>query len=190
MSINLLKEQLERAKIVKEGDYEYLLSSITEQSPAIDPAILEDCGNKLMQKLNYKKATKILTAESMGIPISIVLSLKTGLPLIIATKRKKRTFDEISVDYICGYENGYLDINNIGRNEKIIIIDDLISSGKTIFSMIETVDKIGATVEDIGAIFSKSDFSGIKELKKVGFRPKILLDVRFRDGRPEVEIIG
>ncbi len=181
MSLELLKEQLRRARVIKKGDYRYILNTITEQEPALDPAILDDCANKLLEKLNYKNATKILTAEAMGIPISTIISLKTSIPLIIATRRKKGTFDEISVDYICGYENSVLHINNIGSKERILVIDDLISTGGTILSMIEGIKKAGATVEDIGAIFNKIDYGGMKRLQEMGFQPKVLLDVKLRD---------
>lgn len=180
MSLELLKEQLKKAKVIKKGDYKYILNTITEQEPALEPGILDDCANKLLEKLNYKNATKILTAEAMGIPISTVISLKTSLPLIIATKRKKGTLDEIAVNYFSGYENNILHINNIKKSERILIIDDLISTGGTILSMIEGVKRTGAAIEDIGAIFSKIDYKGMEILQRMGFRPKVLLDVKLR----------
>lgn len=187
MSLALLKEQLRKAEIIKKGDYRYILNAITEQEPALEPAILDDCANRLLERLNYKGATKILTAETMGVPISTVISLKTSLPLIIATKRKKGTFDEISVDYICGYENGALHINNIKKEERILIIDDLISTGGTILSLIEGVKKAGAKIVDIGAIFNKVDYGGMRELQRKGFQPKVLLDIKLKGDKVEVE---
>jgi len=187
MSLELLKEQLRKARIIQKGDYRYILNAITEQEPALDPSILDDCAAKLMEKLNFQGATKILTAEAMGIPIATTLSLKTRIPLVIATRRKKGTFDEISVDYICGYENGVLHINNIKSQEKVLIIDDLISTGGTIFSLIEGIQKAGAEIVDIGAIFNKMDYGGMKELEKRGYRPKVLLNVRLNGHQVEVE---
>jgi len=187
MSLKLLKSQLENAKIINKGDYRYILNTITEQEPALEPAILDDCANKLLERLNYKGANKILTAESMGIPISTTISLKTSLPLIIATRRKKGTMDEIAVEYICGYENGVLHINGIKGGDRVLIIDDLISTAGTIFSMIEGVKKAGAEIEDIGAIFNKVDYGGMKELKNKGFQPKVLLDVRLKGEEIEVK---
>lgn len=186
MSLELLKEQLRGARVIKKGDYRYILNTITEQEPALEPGILNDCADKLIKKLNWQNATKILTAEAMGIPISTVISLKTSIPLIIATRRKKGTFDEISVDYICGYENSVLHINNIKPRERILIIDDLISTGGTIFSMIEGLKKIGAAIEDIGAIFNKIDYGGLKRLREMGFQPKVLLDVKLNGDKVEV----
>jgi len=82
MSLNLLKEQLRKVKIIRKRGYRYIINSITEQEPALESAILSDCANKLLEKLNYKSATKILTPEAMGIPIATTISLKTSIPLI------------------------------------------------------------------------------------------------------------
>lgn len=187
MSLELLKEQLRKGRIIKKHDYQYIINSITEQEPALEPAILTDCADKLLEKLNYKKATKIITPEAMGIPIATVISLKTSIPLIIATKRKKRVFNEITVKYTSGYEKGVLHINNIKKGDKILIIDDLISTGGTIIAMIEAIKKLGAEVTDIGAIFNKVDYQGVKEIEKFGFQPKILLNVKLNGDKIEVE---
>lgn len=187
MSLNLLKEQLKKGRIIKKKNYRYIVNPITEQEPALEPAILTDCADKLLEKLNYKNATKILTPEAMGIPIATVISLKTSIPLIIATKRRKRVLNEITIEYTCGYEKGILHINNIERGDKILIIDDLISTGGTIIAMIESVRKKGAEVTDIGAIFNKVDYQGVRELEKLGFQPKTLLNVKLNRNKVEIE---
>jgi adenine phosphoribosyltransferase len=187
MSLDLLKEQLRKGEVIRKKDYRYIVNPITEQEPALEPAILTDCADKLLEKLNYKKATKILTPEAMGIPIATVISLKTSIPLIIATKRKKRVLNEIVIEYTSGYEKGVLHINNIKRGDKILIIDDLISTGGTIMAMIESVRKLGAEVTDIGAIFNKVDYQGVKELGKIGFQVKTLLNVKLNENEIEVK---
>ena len=118
MSLELFEEQLRKAKIVKRGDYRYIVNTICEQEPPLEPAILEDCAKRLLQKMNWQGATKILTPEAMGIHISTTISLKTSVPMIIATRRKKWTRDEIPVNYVCGYENGVLYLNGIKKETR------------------------------------------------------------------------
>ncbi len=187
MSLSLLKKQLENGRIVKKGDYRYIINPITEQEPALEPAILEDCANKLLEKLNYRRATKILVPETMGVPIATVISLKTSLPLIIATRREKGVPGEISVEYTSGYEEGVFHINEVKREDKILVIDDFISSGGTIFSMIEGVKKAGAEILDIGSIVNKVDYGGVEKLEKLGFQPKTLLNVKLNGDKIEIE---
>ena len=141
----------------------------------------------LLKKLNYKSVTKILTPEAMGIPIATVVSLKTKIPLVIATRRKKGTLDEIPVDYICGYENGVLHINNIKKDDRVLIIDDLISTAGTIKALITGLSQIKAKIEDVGAIFNKVDYGGMRELQRMGFNPKVLLDVKLNGNKVEVK---
>lgn len=181
MGLELLIKQLRESPVVQKGDYRYIINPITEQEPALHPSILDDCANRLIARLNWQGANKVLTAEAMGIPITTVISLKTGIPMVIATRRLKRTPDEVEVEYICGYEKGYLHINNIKAGDKVLIIDDLISTAGTIISMIEGLNKIGAQILDIGTIFNKIDYSGMDKLKKMGFNPKTLLNVKLLD---------
>jgi len=187
MSLNLLKQQLREAKIINKGDYRYIINTITEQEPALEPAILDDCANKLLQRLNHKGTTKILTPEVMGIPIATVISLKASIPLIIATRRKKEVLNEVSVNYICGYENGYFYVNGINKNDKVLIIDDLISTSGTVLSMINAVKKVGAGITDIGVIFNKVDYQGMWELEKLGFQPKTLLNIKLNGSEVDVK---
>ena len=77
MNIKDLKTQLEKAEIYRINAYKYIINSITEQEPALEPSILEDAANELLKKLNYKNCTKILTPEAMGISIATVISLKS-----------------------------------------------------------------------------------------------------------------
>jgi len=183
MTLTLLKKQFKKAKIVQKGSYQYVINSITEQDPALEPVILEDCANKLLKKLNYKEASKILTPEAMGITIATTISLKTSIPLIIATRREKMVPDEIVVTYATGYENGILHFNNINKGEKILIIDDLISTGGTITALINGIKRAGAQVVDIGAIFCKIDYKGLEKLKKIGYNPKVLFKIRIDKNR-------
>lgn len=187
MGLELFKNQLKNAKIVQRGDYRYIINTICEQEPPLEPSILEDCAKKLLGKLNWKEANKILTPEAMGIHIATTVSLKTSLPLIIATRRRKWTLDEIPVNYVCGYENGILHINSIQKGDKILIIDDLISTGGTIVALIEGIRKIGAEVIDVGVIFNKVDYGGMRKLQKMGFNPKYLLNVKLRGEEIDVQ---
>jgi len=187
MSLELFKKQLENAKVVKRGDYKYILNALTEQEPPLEPSILEDCANKLLEKLNWRETNKILTPEAMGIHIATTISLKTNLPLIIATRRRKFTFDEIQVNYVTGYDNGIFYINGIQKGDKILIIDDLISTAGTLIGLINGIKNLGADVVDIGVIFNKVDYGGERELRRMGFDPKYLLNVKLNGEKVEVQ---
>lgn len=181
MSLHLLKKQLEEAEIINKGTYRYIINPICEQEPPLQPSILTDCADRLLEKLDWKNATKILTPEAMGIHIATLISVKTNLPMIIATHRRKRIQEEKQVQYTCGYEKGELHINSIDSNDRILLIDDLISTGGTLIALIQGLDSIGANISDIGVIFNKPDYGGMSLLHKMSYNPKILLNVTFGD---------
>ena len=47
--------------------------------------------------------------------------------------------------------------------------------------------KAEAKIEDIGAIFNKVDYGGMRELQRMGFQPKVLLDVKLKGNKIEVK---
>jgi adenine phosphoribosyltransferase len=175
--IDILIEQLRTSKIVDKGDYRYIINSIGEQDPPLDPKILNDCAEKLIELINLNGVNKILTAETMGVPIATAISMKTGIPLIIATKREKRTPTDVKINYVCGYEKGVLHFNSIHPGDKILMVDDLISTGGTIICMADAIKNLGATISDICVIFDKKTYGGSKRLKELGYDPKSLMDV-------------
>ena len=175
--IDILIKQLRNSKIVDKGDYRYIINSIGEQDPPLDPKILNDCAEKLIELINLDGVNKILTAETMGVPIATAISMKTGIPLIIATKREKRTPTDVKINYVCGYEKGVLHFNSIHPGDKILMVDDLISTGGTIICMADAIKNLGATISDICVIFDKKTYGGSKRLKELGYDPKSLMDV-------------
>jgi len=176
-------EELKNATIIKKGDYKYILNSITEQEPPLDPLVLEDFCNRLIRKLNLKNATKIVTAEAMGISLATLISVKTGIPLVIATRRSKDLKTEQCVKFKTGYMDDIMHLNKMSKKDRIIIIDDLISTAGTIVGLINAINKNGAKVDDIGVVFNKPDYKGVSLLKKMGYNPKYLLNVRIKNNK-------
>jgi len=187
MGLDKFITELRGARIIKKGEYQYILNSLTEQDPPLDPFVLEDCCNQLIRKLDLRNATKIITAEAMGISLAITISLKTGIPVVIATKRKKDIKNEIRLDYSTGYKEDVLHMNPVNKGERLIIIDDLISTAGTIIALIDGIRSCGGIVDDIGVVFNKVDYNGMKKLKKMGYNPKSLLDIKIHKGKVLVE---
>jgi len=179
--------ELKNATIIQKGEYKYILNSITEQDPPLDPLMLDAMCTMLLRKLNFKNATKIVTAEAMGISLSTIISAKTGIPLVIATRRSKDLKTEQCVKFKTGYMDDIMHLNKMSKNDRIIIIDDLISTAGTIVGLIKAINKNGAKVDDIGVVFNKPDYKGVKLLQKMGYDPKYLLNVRIKNNKVLVQ---
>ena len=190
MGLDKFITELRGARIIKKGEYQYILNSITEQEPPLDPLVLEDLCNRLLKKLNFSNATKIVTAEAMGISLATLISIKTGIPLVIATRRSKDLKTEQCVKFRTGYMADIMHLNKMSKKDRIVIIDDLISTAGTIVGLIEAINKNGAKVDDIGVVFNKPDYKGVDLLKKMGYDPKYLLNVRIKNNKVLVKKVN
>jgi adenine phosphoribosyltransferase len=64
-------------------------------------------------------------------------------------KREYRLPGEIVIDQATGYSNGKLYVNGIGQGDRVVIVDDVISTGGTIRALLPALDRAGAEVVDI-----------------------------------------
>ncbi|MBN1167363.1 MAG: purine phosphoribosyltransferase family protein [Methanospirillaceae archaeon] len=152
-----LEESLLASPIVKKGDYNYFIHPITDGVPSISPALIREVACAMIRIMDLSRADYIVAAEAMGIPIGIALSLMTDIPLSIVRKREYGLPGEVSVSQVTGYSKNQLFINGIKRGDRIVIVDDVISTGGTTKALLSAFESIGAIVQDICFVISKGD---------------------------------
>lgn len=185
--MNLLYEVYDRANIVKTGKYYTTINELTDQIPALRPSVLIEAATKMYSKCNCEKYTKILCEEDKGIILGTVISLMTGLPLAVAREYNYSIPDGTKVDYVCEYMSGELYINGVDKNDKVLIVDDTISTGGTLSALIMGVINIGATVEDIVVCVEKKNNKGVDRIKRefnINVQSCMIIDVQ--DGKVKV----
>jgi adenine/guanine phosphoribosyltransferase-like PRPP-binding protein len=118
-----------------------------------------------------KTFDSVLTAEVDGLAVAYAFAYELGVPCLYARKTRPVAIDDVlSVPYeISSRENMlYLPAKGIKTGEKILIVDDIIRSGRTQKTLIELVKSGEAEVEGlISAInIEKGDKERLKEYKK------------------------
>lgn len=155
-----LKESLEKSLVVKKGDYDYFVHPLTDGVPVIEPELLEEVAQAIYDIIKRNKnenIDKIVTIEAMGIPIGAALSLKTGIPFNIIRKKSYGLKREVSVQQITGYSKSELYINGINKGDRVLLVDDVYSTGGTINAVVKALQEIGAEIVDTIVIVMKSD---------------------------------
>ena len=104
---------------------------------------------------------KIIVPEAMGIHIGTSVSLEIDKPLLIARKKSYGFEDEVSVKQVTGYSENDLYINYINEGDKVVLLDDVISTGGTLKSMIKALDSIGAEIINTIIIIQKGDIPNL-----------------------------
>jgi adenine phosphoribosyltransferase len=144
-----LVSTLESCPIVARGDYNYFIHPITDGVPSIDPALLREVSTAMIKALDLDGADRIVTAEAMGIHIGSVLSCMTDLPLNIVRKREYRLPGEVPVHQVTGYSKGQLYLNGVFPGDRVVIVDDVISTGGTMRALLAALSHAGAEVADV-----------------------------------------
>ena len=151
-----VKKSLKESPIVKKGEYNYFVNPISDGVPAMDPEILKELIDVAVKHIDLN-VDKIVAIEAMGIHLATALSLATGLPFVIIRKREYGLEGEKEVYQETGYGSSNLYINDLKAGEKILLIDDVVSTGGTLISVIGALKDIGVDIKGVIATIEKGD---------------------------------
>lgn len=113
----------------------------------------------------------ILTAESKGIPLAYEMSRQSNKKYILARKNKKlymknpicTEVKSITTDFI---QTLYLDENDCQfiKNKKVLIVDDVVSTGKSIEALEFLTLKMGGIITQKMAVLAEGEASNRKDI--------------------------
>lgn len=185
--LDILKSSLLSAPIFKRGDYNYFIHPITDGVPQVKPNLIREVVGHVIRIADLD-VDKIVTIEAMGIPIGMALSLATDIPLVIIRKRKYGLPGEIEVSQVTGYSKSQLYLNGIERGDKVIIVDDVISTGGTAHATLQALKVAGAEVKDMVVVIQRGD--GVERLRAMGYDIKTMVSVEVDEQKvSKVDII-
>ncbi|MEM2943301.1 MAG: hypoxanthine/guanine phosphoribosyltransferase [Methanomassiliicoccales archaeon] len=179
--LHKLKRELEQSPVIRLGNYDYFVSPITDGIPKMDPDILAEVIEAIIEVGDFD-CDMITTPEAMGIPIAVGLSQRLHIPYNVIRKRRYRLPGEITVSQRTGYSATDLYINGIKKGDKIVFVDDVLSTGGTLIAIISALIELGAIIKDVIIVVEKGNAKSKIE-KTTGVRIKTLVRVDVRDGR-------
>lgn len=182
MPLDRLRASLAESPIVRFGEYEYFVHPITDGIPLGRPEVLDEVLSELARIGDWSRADKIVTAESMGFPLAAGLSLRVRKPYVFVRKRQYGLPGEVSLKQTTGYSKTDMFINNVRRGDRIVFVDDVISTGGTLIAIVKALRAIGAEIADILIVFEKTRDKARME-KELGVRIKTLLKVDVVQGK-------
>ena len=159
-----LVESLEKAPVVKKGDYDYFVHGLSDGVPALDPAV------------------------AMGIHLATALSLETGVPFVVIRKREYGLPGEHVITKSTGYGTSKLYINDLNEGDNIILIDDVVSTGGTLTSVINELKLIGVNLLDVIVAVAKGEGKQIVETN-TGVELLTLVSLHVEEGKVVVDSV-
>jgi adenine phosphoribosyltransferase len=179
--LDRLKRSLESSPIVRMGSYDYFVNPITDGIPKMDPMVLAEVLEGFKEIGDFH-CDLLIAPEAMGLPLVVPLSLELGIPYNVVRKKKYGLPGEMSVTQLTGYSKSQMYLNGIEEGEKVVLVDDVISTGGTISAIVKALQAVGADIVDILIVVEKGDHKQEVE-RDLGVRIKTLVKVEVRDGQ-------
>ena len=180
-----LKRSLLEAPIIEKEGYHYFVHPISDGVPKLEPSLLREIVIRITRKANLENVDRIVTPAAMGIHISTAVSLMTDIPLTVIRKREYGLEGEVSIAQKTGYSENEMFINDVYEGERVLVLDDVLSTGGTLAAVLGALDDIGAEVVDTVAVIKKE--GGENKVDDAGYHVKTLINVDVVDG--EVVIV-
>ena len=121
-----------------------------ESKPELLKAILGE-----MQELLPASFDKFAAMELGGIPLATGLSLKTGKPCLYVRKKAKN------------YGTCNLVEGGFSKGEKVVVIEDVITTAGQVSSSIRQMRELGLIIEDVICVIDRQQ-GGRENLKRIG----------------------
>jgi adenine phosphoribosyltransferase len=129
-----------------------------------DTELVQACAKELAKRLSHLAYDAIITAEAKSIPLIYALSVETGKKYVVLRKTYKPYMGAALSAESYSITTGapqmlFLDEKDQDalRGKKIIILDDVISTGSTLSGMRMLMERIEAEVVGEAAIFTEGD---------------------------------
>ena len=127
-----------------------------------DVEITVACAEELLKKV--PEFDVLITAESKGIPIAYEMARQSGKPYVVIRKSVKvymKNSTKVTVKSITTAEEqtmylGEDDMDKL-RNKRVLIVDDVISTGGSLRSIEQFCEKANATICGEAAVLAEGD---------------------------------
>ena len=143
-----------------------------------DTELVENCAKALGKKLKSINYDVLITAEAKSIPLVYALSVVTGKPYVVLRKSYKPYMGEVISAETLSITTGepqtlILDEKDhaLLKGKKVILVDDVISTGSTLQGMRILMEKAGAAIEAEAAILTEGDRAKWENIVALGHIP-------------------
>jgi adenine phosphoribosyltransferase len=143
-----------------------------------DTELVQACARELGKQLKDVKFDVLVTAEAKSIPLAYALSAEMKKPYVILRKKYKPYMGEALKAETLSITTGepqtlFLDEKDreLLKGKKVLVVDDVISTGSTLQGMHMVIEKAGATIVKEAAILTEGERSKWDKIVSLGHLP-------------------
>lgn len=177
-----LTESFLRSPVVDRNGYPYFVNPVSDGVPRMTKELLDEVADAIVD-VSGMDCDLILAPEAMGIPLAVAVTERTGIPYAVIRKRSYGLPGEIRLDQSTGYSKSPMYINDVSAGDRVMVVDDVISTGGTLRAVIGALGKAGVSVSEVTAVYCKNrDVASLS--KELGVRINYILGVSSEGGKP------
>jgi len=130
---------------------------------------------EIAKKIDFDKVAAI---ESRGFVFASAVSYQLEKPFILLRKKNKLPAQVHSIDFELEYGTATIEVHkdSIEKNEKILVIDDLIATGGTAEAAAKLIKISGGEIAGFIFVINLFDLPGNNLLKSKGFKTESLIE--------------
>ena len=130
---------------------------------------------EIAKKIEFDKVSAI---ESRGFVFASTVSYVLNKPFILLRKKNKLPAETHSVDFKLEYGEATIEVHkdSISKNDKILVIDDLIATGGTAEAAAKLINISGGSVAGFIFVINLFDLPGNKLLRDKGYKTESLIE--------------
>ncbi len=134
--------------------------------------------DKIIDLANKIEFDKVAAIESRGFVFASAVSYKLEKPFILLRKKNKLPAEVHSVDFELEYGTATIEVHkdSINKDDKVLIIDDLIATGGTANAAAKIVEISGGKVAGFIFVINLFDLPGNNLLKTKGYKTQSLIE--------------
>ncbi len=134
--------------------------------------------NQIVKILKNYEFDKIAAIESRGFVFASAVSYLLKKPFILLRKKNKLPADRYSVDFELEYGTATIEMHkdSINKDDRVIIIDDLIATGGTAEAAAKIIKMANGTVALFVFVINLFDLGGCDKLLKSGYKVENLIE--------------
>ena len=155
--LTILHNSLRGAPIIWKGDYPYFIHPISDGIPRMEAEVLRATRDLIVSIVDWSEIDLIVSVEAMGLPLLAAVGEVTGKPTLVIRKRPYGMEGEVRVDVSTGYSQSTAYINDISPGERILVVDDVISTGGTLEPILDSLEGMGAILQEIVVAIEKGE---------------------------------
>jgi adenine phosphoribosyltransferase len=143
-----------------------------------DVELVQTSAKALAAKLKNLEFDVIVTAESKSIPLAYALAIETLKPYVVLRKEYKPYMGEVIQSETLSITTGKIQMllldekdKSLISNARVLIVDDVISTGSTLQGMQSIIEKAGGQVVGKAAILTEGDTACWSNIISLGHLP-------------------